>query len=126
MELSMFAEEHHIDMICIAELGSRRKIAGFCENECDDRYTQSGIFWGDSVQIEKIRPPAIQIFANNGIMTQIVKIYGEMILIHIYIPPDTERKIRKAYWNQIVKFTETRDEPILDTGDLIQKIRGLG
>jgi hypothetical protein len=36
MELSMFAEENHIDVICILELNSKRRIAGFPYNECDD------------------------------------------------------------------------------------------
>src|SRR5689334_398136 len=73
MELSMLTEENHIDVICISELSSRRRIAGFPFNECDDRYTQSGIFWREHVQVEIMHPPSIQVFANNAIMTQIVK-----------------------------------------------------
>ncbi|RAN86304.1 hypothetical protein B5P41_30070, partial [Bacillus sp. SRB_28] len=73
-----------------------------------------------------MRIPAIQTFGNDGIMTQIVKIYSEMILIHIYIPPDIDRNTRKTYWKQIGKFVEMRDKPILLTGDLNTKDRRFG
>jgi retrotransposon-encoded endonuclease len=125
-ELSIFAKGKQIQIICISELGHRRKINGYPQHECNDQYTQSGIFWTDNIEVEVVKAPFAQIFADKRITTQIIRIFSETIIIHTYIAPDVITSIREAYWKHLQLFTESRDEAILITGDLNTKDKRFG
>jgi hypothetical protein len=119
--LKAIAAEQECSAICIAELGHRRALPGWKCISSTDTFTQSGIFIRHGVQAKKIELPDLP--SNNRIAWQAIAIESlnehPTMLIHVYIPPDTQVPIRKLFWRMVNDFVRPlHNQNIFLAGDL--------
>ena len=129
MELSQFIRKHRVDILCISELGHRRKIQGLPEYSTTDLHTQGGIYWRKGLAIRDITPPCLASRSDGSrITTQIVRMQNRLILAHPYIPPDTQHNQRANYWEDLIEFLTTQGTslPTVIMGDLNTRDYRLG
>ena len=121
--LRMLASEHECSVLCISELGHRRSISGWKCISTTDTFSQSGIFVRHGIVATKIECPLIPCIGR--IAWQGVKLemqsqeHQQVILLHVYIPPDTNVSERKAFWTGLNNFAQSlRSQLIWLAGDL--------
>lgn len=118
-ELSLFAASNQIDVLCISELGHRRKIPGYKVVAASSTDTQSAVFTRAEMPAEHINIETVTEFVDSGILTQICLIDTQFLLIHTYIAPRVSISIRKQFWNTIQEVVnQNQEKAILVTGDL--------
>ena len=94
-QLELLSSKNKYDILCISELGSYRKITGFPNYYCSDTDTQSGIFWRDGLNVEKILIDFED--QQERIMTQIINVNSELLIVHTYIAPELNHTARSKY-----------------------------
>lgn len=118
-ELTNLGVQSMIDVICISELGHRRRLPGYKAIAVSDVDTQAGIFCRAKLPVTKVPLLALGKFEEAGILTQTCIIDTAFILIHVYIAPRVSTNIRTHYWNALSKaLEEFEDQPVMITGDL--------
>ena len=128
-QLELLANEMHLDIICISELGRYRQINGFSKYIHCDKHTQSGIFWKSGLRAEIIETVFDK--CHNRTQTQCILVKESLLLIHSYIAPDITYNTRKHYWNHMQNFIEDwtikkPDLQIIITGDLNTRDKRFG
>ena len=83
-ELAEYAKRKSIDIICTSELGPRRKIRAYQQYVVSDTFTQSGVFWKNSLRVKNVSIKCLE-RKHNNILTQCGMIEGELLLVHVYI-----------------------------------------
>jgi ribonuclease HI len=120
------AHDLNANILCISELGHRRDIKGFRCVTSSDLHTQTGIFLASYIdaKTELISDPNLCLHEAR-IIGQGVKFYTnarEFIILHVYIPPETNHEHRSEYWRQIQPFIWSNvDVPLLICGDINTK-----
>ena len=126
-ELAIFAQDHSSTILCISELGHRRRIPGFANYIASDQFTQSGIFWTDQVMASPFTFPGLTAFESTRIAHQAILINSEVILLHAYIAPDVPVPVRRSFWHCISTFiTHHPTIKLIITGDLNPRDRRFG
>ena len=117
-ELAEYANKKSIDIACISELGPRRKIRGYQQYIISDTFTQSGIFWKNSVKAKSISMKSLD-RKHYQTLTQCIMIEEDLLLVHVYIHPALQHGERSSYWRSLLDLLETKcKEKVIITGDL--------
>jgi hypothetical protein len=119
--LQQITEQNDISILCISELGHRRKIDGWQCIVANDCFTQSGIFVRRGASATAISHKSLSFPARvacEGIKVELEN-HQHILLIHLYIPPDTLADQRKQVWHKLNEFERLHSQtPILIVGDL--------
>ena len=117
-ELAEYAKRKSIDIACISELGPRRKIRGYQQYVISDTYTQSGIFWRNSLKAKSISMTCLD-RKHDQTLTQCIMIEEELLLVHVYINPALQQGERSAFWRSLLNLLETKNvDKVIITRDL--------
>ena len=133
IELSEYALESEIDVICISELGHRRQLEQYRVIDASDVFSQSAILVRDNLPSKRleyqimnkyisIRDPGHE--QTYYILTQAAEIDTKFVVIHTYIHPSTPKAVRRDYWTDLEQLVISKlDQPYIIVGDLNTKDR---